>query len=293
MMTGGADESTVRESMKLGADDFLEKPFTMQEMLEAIKARLHRYQQLRDAVEAKMNQLRQNMSTSLPHEFLTPLTGVLGFADLMRTSYDTLQPADIYEMATLIHQSGNRLLRLINQYLFYSELNLLKTDIQREKTFCQGHTDGLKALVETAALTCAQNVSRVEDLYLDLVDGTIEFKEDLFRKVVEELIENAFKFSTAGKPVRIKSFYRDKYFWLNIKDCGRGMSEEQIAQIGAYQQFNRQQYEQQGLGLGLAIVKRLLDLGNSKLMIRSEMSCGTVVDIMVPGAPVSDESVSQ
>jgi len=94
---------------------------------------------------------------------------------------------------------------------------------------------------------------------------------------MEEAIENAFKFSKSGSSVRVESEVIAGSFCLSCTDGGRGMNPQQIAEIGAYMQFDRQVHEQQGSGLGLAIVKLLAELHGGTLSIRSEPDAGTTV----------------
>jgi signal transduction histidine kinase len=71
-------------------------------------------------------------------------------------------------------------------------------------------------------------------------------------------------------------------FILEISDRGRGMTVEQIKNLGAYIQFDRQLHAQEGSGLGLAIAKRLTELHGGKMEISSIPDRGTTVRIELP-----------
>ena len=71
---------------------------------------------------------------------------------------------------------------------------------------------------------------------------------------------------------------------LEVSDQGRGMAEEQLRQVGAFVQFDRDQYEQQGLGLGLSIARRLVELHQGTLRLESTPGEGTTVWIWLPQA---------
>jgi signal transduction histidine kinase len=71
-------------------------------------------------------------------------------------------------------------------------------------------------------------------------------------------------------------------FTLSVTDWGRGMTAEQIAQVGAYRQFERKLYEQQGSGLGLAIAKRLTQLLGGELTLESIPEKQTTVRVVLP-----------
>ena len=103
--------------------------------------------------------------------------------------------------------------------------------------------------------------------------------KDNLIKIVTELIDNAVKFSKPGTPIKVR-FTRDQEdYVLQIRDYGRGMSRSELDQVGAFMQFNREAYEQQGLGLGLIIAQRLVELHLGKMEITSKQGEGTLVRI--------------
>ncbi|HUZ06110.1 MAG TPA: ATP-binding protein, partial [Candidatus Paceibacterota bacterium] len=106
--------------------------------------------------------------------------------------------------------------------------------------------------------------------------------EGYFSKVVNELVNNALKFSEAGSSVKVKLAEIFNGVALVISDKGRGFSPDQIARIGAYIQFERKKQEQQGLGLGLTIAKRLMELHGGTLSIESEKGQGATVTAKFP-----------
>ncbi|HEY9657248.1 MAG TPA: ATP-binding protein, partial [Allocoleopsis sp.] len=93
---------------------------------------------------------------------------------------------------------------------------------------------------------------------------------------------NAFKFSLPGTPVQIVSSMSKTEFHLFVIDQGQGLTQEQIASIGGYMQFQRQFYEQQGSGLGLSIAKRIIELQGGELAIESFPGKQTIVRISLP-----------
>ena len=103
--------------------------------------------------------------------------------------------------------------------------------------------------------------------------------EKSLQKIVEELLDNAFKFSEPGRPVSIITYLNSHQWTLKIIDQGRGMTPEQIAHIGAYMQFGRERYAQDGSGLGLAIVGLLAHINNGELTIESVPNQGTTVTV--------------
>lgn len=99
-------------------------------------------------------------------------------------------------------------------------------------------------------------------------------------KILKELLDNACKFSNVGSPIAIHGQTEgDTDYVFRISDQGRGMTAEQIANIGAYMQFERSRYEQQGMGLGLTIAQMLVRLHDGHVRIESKPDQGTTVTI--------------
>jgi signal transduction histidine kinase len=145
-----------------------------------------------------------------------------------------------------------------------------------------------KLLLEELALSKAKKANRTNDLQLELKDIPIQMSLSYLLKIVEELLDNALKFSEPGTTVQLKNTCEDNKFVLTVSDTGRGFTPEQIANLGAYMQFERQHYEQQGFGLGLALVKRLVELHKGSMAIESVTGEGTTVTITLPLARIED-----
>jgi two-component system, sensor histidine kinase and response regulator len=288
LMTGLADQAGMRHGMELGADDYLPKPFTIEALYAAVEARLKKAKTVREEAERKLADLRDNISMMLPHELRTPLNGILAYGEILVADAETITPKDIAEMGQVIHDSGKRLERLIENFLIYAQLEILNTDPQYLQTLLRKQTPRPAPLIEAQAREQAQLAKRPEDLKLELANVALPISDEYLSKVVEELVQNAFKFSSPNSPVRVTLSEADNIVTFTVSDVGRGFSTEHIAKVGAYMQFDRKLHEQQGLGLGLTIVRRLTELHGGTLTIQSEKGAGTVVTVKFPKSMSTD-----
>jgi signal transduction histidine kinase len=281
-MTGLADTAGMRHGMELGADDYLPKPFTIDALYAAVEARLKKAQALRQEAEKKLADLRDNISMMLPHELRTPLNGILAYGEILKADAATLAPAEVAEMGQVIHDSGKRLERLIENFLVYAQIELLAGDPQKVNALRRKQTRLPNRTIEEHARAQAEAAKRPADLVLEVGEATLPISEDYLAKVVDELVQNAFKFSQSGTPVRLSISRSPEAITLSVTDKGRGFSTEHITRVGAYMQFERKMHEQQGLGLGLVIAKRLTELHGGTLTIQSERGATTAVTIKFP-----------
>jgi len=282
LMTGLADSASMRHGMELGADDYLPKPFTTEALYAAVDARLKKSQTVRDEAERKLAYLRDNISLMLPHELRTPLNGILSNAELLAHSSATLKPEEIAEIGQEIHKSSERLERLVENFLICAQLELIAADPKNVSALRIGKTEQPAQLVKKNVLSQAMQAERVSDLIIEVTDIPVPMSEGYFSKVVNELVNNALKFSEAGSSVKVKLAEIFNGVALVVSDKGRGFSPDQIARIGAYIQFERKKQEQQGLGLGLTIAKRLMELHGGTLSIESEKGQGATVTAKFP-----------
>ncbi len=282
-LTAKTDKSDLRQGMNLGADDYLVKPFTQRELLDAISVRLDKHRQVNAHFERKLDELRSNITASLPHEFLTPLTVILSASEILTLHSDQLEPAEVPEFAERINTSAQRLLRLIRNFLLYTQLELATFDLPKAEALRGYRTSDARTVIADVAARLAEQVDRTGDLHLELNEAIIPIEPRHLGKIAEELLDNAFRYSQPGTPVRLSGRASDERVWtLSVADQGRGMTHEQIARVGAYIQFERDRYEQQGQGLGLTITKRLVELHGGELTIDSVPNLRTIVRVVLP-----------
>ena len=237
LMTGMADAAGMRHGMELGADDYLAKPFTITELYAAVDARLRKAKAVREEAERKLNDLRDNISLMLPHELRTPLNGILAYAEILTNDASTLQPAEIGEMGQIIHESGQRLQRLVENFLIYSQVELMAAESQKAMTLRRKRTLHPAALIEEQARKLAAKAGRAADLELTLADEPVAISEEYLAKIAGELLDNSFKFSKSGTRVGVIGQAEAGNYVLRISNQGRGFSTEHLQRIGAYMQF--------------------------------------------------------
>jgi len=281
-LTAKAEKTDIRLGMEQGADDYITKPCTPQELLKAIAIRLEKHQAISRQSQKTLDELRSNISMSLPHELRTPLNAILGFSELILSEYRLLEESEILEMIGHIQVSGHRLYRLIQNFLLYADLQIAATNPELLKEMRNSEFSCVKSLLSEKARQQAKQANRTEDLKLNLQDSSVAIDAIRLTKILEELLDNAFKFSSEGTPISVSTLVEDKTFILSVKDQGRGMTADQIAQLEAYMQFDRKHYQQAGLGLGLAIVQRLAELHGGELKIESSPQKETIVSVSLP-----------
>ena len=185
------------------------------------------------------------------------------------------------EFSQAILQSGLRLNRLIKNFIFYEKLKQISGDknfISQKKSLIIITPE----LIQQSSYKVADRYNRKTDLSINVQPAEVLFPADYFSVLLEELLDNAFKFSEKGTKVSVESGKHKKSYRLKVKDEGRGMTKEQISAISAYLQFERDKYEQQGMGLGLTISMKITELFGGELKINSEYGKQTEIVVIFP-----------
>ena len=290
-LTGVADKIHVRRGMELGADDYLTKPFTQKELKAAVSARLEKQAEVDRQTDRRLDELRGSLTLALPHELRTPLNGILGLSSILMEDYAICTPAEVLSSAQDIHTSAQRLHHLIENFLVFSQIQLL---VMQKKKLPTADLPGVSGrdVIPGIATGIARRHRRETDLVLEMDNALFEIPGENLRKICEETIDNAFKFSRSGSTVSVRvNTSLAAACEIEVKDLGRGMSADQIAKIGPHMQFDRQQYEQQGAGLGLIIAKRMTELLEGQFTLQSTPGQGTTVAISFPKAPPSSDTI--
>lgn len=271
-LTAKVEMKDIREGMLSGADDYITKPVTATELIRAVEARLGK----RDIYEKRIKDLSHSISYALPHELQTPLTAILGFTQFLKDNYDSVKKKDILEISTSIAESATRLNELIEKIMLLSRLDLLMKD-----------NESIRLLRSSTAMVTEKIfkdvIKRKNDKFgvaspavdISIENCDVKVNADNLKKILDELIDNAFKFSEKNASVEIRAFTDESNYIIAITDYGRGMTKEQVASIGNYMQFDRALNEKIGTGLGLSIAKRIIELHNGALSIKSFPGKGT------------------
>lgn len=268
-LSAKTDKSDQRFGMELGADDFLTKPFSRGELYNAISSRLARHEALNLKAREKFEQLKTNLTFTLPHEFRTPLTGILATSQFLLQNGDDLNTKDLNELYTSIYQSAKRLNKLVSNYLSHAELELKKSEVKPSKNELQNVCDAPDEILIEAFRSAANEHGRLDDLEYTSQSASIFVHPHDYLKICQELADNAFKFSQNGKRVIISCGISGKHYQVTVTDFGIGFDPVKIRDIESYTQFDRKNMEQQGVGLGLSLVKKLCEVYDAEFDIES------------------------
>jgi DNA-binding response OmpR family regulator len=274
-LTAKVDRQDVRVGMISGADDYVTKPFKSKELIEAIESQLKK----KYAKEKKFQEIYKSISAYIPHELRTPLVAIFGYTNFLIEDFDHIEKTEVLEMLKSIKHASHRLHKVIEKFLRFNEAELF---LANKKEYLHQLNEVLESplyQISNIVLNIGKDYNRTNDLLISVEDRPLKIREDHFLTILEELIDNAFKFSNAGVNIIINGYVENNFYVLEIKDFGFGMTKEELNSIAPFVQLNRKTYEQSGNGLGLVTVKILSELYNLNLEIDSVKGSHTTVKL--------------
>lgn len=259
LITGRLGYEGQRQGLARGADDYLPKPFTMEELLTVVSQQLAKRAPLPDAGEKKLAVLRDSISLALPQPVLAPLQSIREVADLLADG--NVAQTEQTNFAALLGESCNRLQRLLQNFLLDDQVGLLAHEPEKIAQLRATSVCTTGRWVETMAKSIAQGHHRPDDVTVSVPVLSLRIQKDHLDKILTELLDNAFKFSAIGSPVTITCVVEGKNAVFTINDGGLGMAPETIKRLGESRSPGLKALTQGGgSGLGAAVARGLVNL---------------------------------
>ena len=197
--------------------------------------------------------------------------------EILRSGYSALTLEEVQDIHNDVYQSALRLHRTLRNYLLILDLQTAKPEPLMSPPLLRRAEESIHTGVNEAL----RLNKRREDINIRVQVCSISVKPEDLARIVEELVDNACKFSRQSTPVEVSL---SSSGLLTVLDQGRGLTTEEIGRIGAFQQFDRKVQEQQGLGLGLVLVQKLTTQCEAEFSVSSKPGQGTQVQIAFPTA---------
>lgn len=234
------------------------------------------------ATEEHVNRLRliaeerKQFIDSFAHEMKTPLTSIMGFADILRVKR-SVSDAQRQEYADIIVKEANRLKNLSGKIL---ELATTEgTQLEFEITSAKKMIDELKVAVRP--LFHQKHIK----LRIHCEDVTVCVDRELFKSLLYNLIDNAVKASKEQGEIRLRCIQQSEHIVFSVEDDGIGMTKEQLKHVEEpfYMADKSRSRKAGGAGLGLALCAEIVKRHQASLTFKSSPGIGTTVQVRIQG----------
>jgi signal transduction histidine kinase len=223
---------------------------------------------------AAAERMKNDFISSVSHELRTPLTAIKGWAETMQ---DSMMDFEVTKkgMSTIVSES-ERLCGIVEELLEFSTIRNSRMTLRMNKL-------DLLAELGEAVYILKDRVKQESKLLLysepESFPPVLGDKNRL-RQIFINVIDNAIKYTPAGGVVNVSARIQDKFICVEVSDNGCGIPKIHLPRVK--EKFYKANKNQIGAGIGLAIANEITVLHSGKLIIDSEESVGTTVNILIP-----------
>jgi signal transduction histidine kinase len=286
-LTAKGSLEDIIQGKSLGVEDYITKPFDARELLAVVRSRLERAKAIREATEAKVEKLKEQIITALSHELRTPLTYVVGYTELALEDLKSFTPNALQDYLLEVKRGADRLVKLVEDFLLLIQIDTGRAmeQFQRFSEIRSDLADIVGKVVEKYRPLAESKGVRLE-YQVTFPVPPVRILEPLFVDALGRLVDNAIKFSLREeKEVAVSLRRGEEFVEIAVKDKGIGIPPEEISNLfERFRQIGRERTEQQGLGLGLAIAHEIISLHGGKIGVESEPGLGSTFTIYLPPA---------
>ena len=231
------------------------------------------------------DKLKTTFLNNISHEVRTPLNGILGFGELI--SQDGLTAEERAESLEMLHESNERLLNTINNYV---DIALIVSGTMKVNSKYFEPDIVLNEIFEKYKPLCS--VKKIElSLKTPVTDAVkINSDQEILLKVMSHLMNNALKFTESGS-IEFGYIIDKEVLQFFVSDSGKGINKESVGII--FDHFVKEESDTlnniEGSGLGLSIAKGMIDLLSGEIWVNSETGKGSTFFFTIPLPLESDD----
>lgn len=225
-----------------------------------------------------VDSLRRELIANVSHDLRTPLSILKGYVETMQMKADTLADEERDRYLNIIHDSSDKLTKLVGQLFEYSKLEAKQVKPNKEPfsitDLAQDLVANYQVIGEKNKIQVACNAEK---------DTPLVFADiSLVERAIQNLMDNALKFTPENGKVTLHVSASDDSVAVKVTDTGIGIKESEQSQIFDRYRQAKKGNEKQGIGLGLAIVKKIVELHNTKIQIVSKPNEGSSFQFWLP-----------
>jgi len=230
---------------------------------------------------SELNARKDNFFAIIAHDLRSPFNALLGFSEVLATTSDRMAPNEIVDYGKLIHRSAEEALKLVEDLLDWSRLQLGRMDIEF-RPFNIGELTSLN--VKRYEL-----VAEAKNVKLEAGDASEVWAigdHKMADTVVRNLISNAIKFTQNGGTVTVTSSQNKDRVEMRISDSGVGIPKDKLATLFTLgeKKSTKGTNGETGTGLGLQLCKELIEKQGGEISVESEPGKGSVFMFSLPVA---------
>ncbi len=277
LLTSRKDKKDIVLALDTGAHDYLTKPVYVNELRSRIgvgKRLVKAHDKLKE-----LNKIKNKFLGMAAHDLRNPLSAIANISQMIRSGMLDNDMEKRNQFLDTIDQTAQHMMSLINDFLSISTIESGHFELRK------GRNDLKKIIIQCISMN--QNMISKKNMDIKLETDNIppfEFDKGKILQVVDNLLNNAVKFSPKGSLIHIDLKEKSGMACVSVKDQGPGISDNDQKKL--FSEFQcieaKPTAGEKGTGLGLTITKKILDAHNGKIEIKSEPDKGSTFRFYLP-----------
>ena len=284
-LTALDDTQSIVNGFKLGAGDFISKPFRKEELMVRIKHQLSLVA-ARRIIEEKNEELRKTiagrdkMYSVIAHDLRSPMASMKMLLNtiMMSVEKDKIDP-DIFDMLEMSNKTSEEVFSLLDNLLKWTKSQLGKLTVIPQKLDISGLADGVVEVMNSVA-----EVKHIKLIRTDHESFFVYVDIEMIKSVLRNLISNAVKFSNPDSEIKVGIKAEDGKVIVSVTDSGKGLKkEDQPKLLKDSTHFTTYgTNSEEGSGLGLLLCRDFARKNGGELWFESEENLGSVFSFSLP-----------
>lgn len=282
VITGYGTVGFAVEAMKRGAYDFLQKPFTPEQLRAIIRRGMERKRLIQEAEKLRHEKkiMEENFITMVSHQLRSPIVAVQQYFEVILAGMTGEVNEKLEQMLRRAYERLQNLLNLTNDWLEMARIN---------KGIIAEKLQPLNIIIVLAKLVALfKPLAQKEQVLIKLDTASDNFlvqgDEETLEPVFSNLISNAITYNKEGGTITISIKEEDEDVIIEVHDTGIGISQEHLPFI--FDQFyrvdRREGQKTKGTGLGLSIAKKIVEAHGGSISVTSEEGKGSTFSVTLP-----------
>ena len=284
-LTALDDTQSIVNGFKLGAGDFISKPFRKEELMVRIKHQLSLVA-ARRIIEEKNEELRKTiagrdkMYSVIAHDLRSPMASMKMLLNtiMMSVEKDKIDP-DIFDMLEMSNKTSEEVFSLLDNLLKWTKSQLGKLTVIPQKLDISGLADGVVEVTNSVA-----EVKHIKLIRTDHESFCVYVDIEMIKSILRNLISNAVKFSNPDSEIKVGIKAEDGKVIVSVTDSGKGIKkEDQHKLLKDSTHFTTYgTNSEEGSGLGLLLCRDFARKNGGELWFESEENLGSVFSFSLP-----------
>ncbi|PZR26038.1 MAG: sensor histidine kinase [Citrobacter freundii] len=232
--------------------------------------------------QKKLGEIKNDFINNMTHEFKTPIATISLAVDAMKNEKVLQNREKISYFSSIIKEENQRMNRQVETILKASQLERQEVNLNLQPLHAH---ETIKDVVDNFALQLQDKHGKAE-VSLNADNDFINADEVHFSNLINNLVDNAVKYSKENTPLQIKisTSSNDKFLFIKVEDNGIGMSKETVKRV--FERFYRAHtgnlHNVKGFGLGLSYVKTIVQAHGGEIKVDSTLGKGSTFTLQLP-----------